>query len=168
MAAAAEADAYKDLLAGVVPLSIADAVQGGEARLLSLDGRWFRCTVTNRTGKLLIDNLDDKMVGAMFGSPIVCHDRSAIGVLCNATDENDEPQVASPQPSLADQLPGWLLGAISRGAPRFAYDLDQPVFQTAAKPIAPVIDDSPEAGIAELKGQLALGQDRRAATRGAR
>jgi hypothetical protein len=45
-----------------------------------------------------------------------------------------------PQPSLADQLPGWLLRAIG-GAPRLAYDLDQPVFRSATKPTAPAIDD---------------------------
>jgi hypothetical protein len=77
-----------------------------KAWLLSLDGQWFRCEVTIGSRALTIDSAADKLVGGMSGSPIVSDDGKAIGVA-----------VATPgdaaQPSLARQLPRWLIERIA-------------------------------------------------------
>jgi hypothetical protein len=153
---AAEADAYKELLAGVVPLSIADAAQGGEARLFSLDGRWFEGSVTNRAGMLWIDHPVETIVDGMSGEPIVLDDGSAVGVLCNsATAGGKEHLVGGPNPCLTDQLPGWVLRAVGADNLRSAYEQDPAFERSGLDTVAPVFDDSPESGIAELKRQLA-------------
>jgi hypothetical protein len=155
---AAEADGYKELVAGVMPLSIADAAQGGEARLFSLDDRCFGCTVMNRAGMLRIDGLAQKIVTGMCGMPIVDHNGSAIGVICNGSvDDNGKPSASSP--ALVDQLPAWLLRSISEG--RLRYQKQRLADERASRPepaagaehLSLVLDEETKAAIAELKRQ---------------
>jgi hypothetical protein len=81
-----------------------------KAWLLSLDGQWFRCEVTAGNRALTIDWAADRLAGGMSGSPIVSDDGKAIGVA-----------VATPgdaaQPSLARQLPLWLIVKIAGKPP---------------------------------------------------
>jgi hypothetical protein len=135
-----EADAYDALVGAAAPLPIGDlpltrspivlpAIPVWEtmpatilgppsaeckAWLLSLDGQWFRCEVTVGDRALTIDSAADKLAGGMSGSPIVSDDGKAIGVA-----------VATPggaaQPSLARQLPRWLIEKIAGEPPPAAW-----------------------------------------------
>jgi hypothetical protein len=108
------ADAYKALVESVTPLVIVDlplkrerikvkAALEGKARLLSLDGRWFRCTLWASSRALWIKDAAEPIVGGMSGSPILNDDGAAVGIICVAT---------GPNPLIARQLPRWLLDEI--------------------------------------------------------
>jgi hypothetical protein len=75
------------------------------ARLLSLDGRWFSCTIRHYGGPLWITHADERVHGGMSGSPIVAEAGTAIGVVCSTTS----PREGGPNASLSEHLPGWLL-----------------------------------------------------------
>jgi trypsin-like peptidase len=78
-----EAKAYDKLVKSVAPLRIAEAPETGCAWLLSLDGKWFECTVEYISeGPLLVSKLAQSVQGGMSGSPIVSNDGKAIGVVC--------------------------------------------------------------------------------------
>lgn len=172
-----ESPAYEELLAAATPLSIAEARQGALARLFSLDGRWFEGTVMNRAGMLRIDGLAQKIVTGMCGVPILDHNGSAIGVICNGgIDDNGE--LSASGPALVDQLPAWLLRAISEGcrryqkqnaAPRLAdRRASRPEPAAGAEHRSLVLDDETKAAIAELKRQIDVEQDRRSGPHRAR
>jgi hypothetical protein len=90
-----------------------------DARLLSLDGRWFSCRVHYQSmGAPWIAAAAEPISGGMSGSPIVSEDATAIGVVCVRTDtegvRTDTEGVGTggeggPNPCLARHLPGWLL-----------------------------------------------------------
>jgi hypothetical protein len=135
-----EADAYDALVGAAAPLPIGDlpltrspvalpAIPSWEtfpttilgppsaeckAWLLSLDGRWLRCEVTVGPRALTINSAAAPLAGGMSGSPIVSDDGKAIGVA-----------VATPgdaaQPSLAWQLPRWLIEKIAGEPPPAAW-----------------------------------------------
>jgi Trypsin-like peptidase domain len=112
-----EAEAYEALVEEVEPLPIGEPawkegevyeIPGGErhvlfnhapAWLLSLDGRWLRCTVRRNRVMLWIEDGAEQIESGMSGSPILADDGSAIGVVCLSKGAN---------PYLADNLPGWL------------------------------------------------------------
>jgi hypothetical protein len=72
--------AYEALMSAAVPLPISDAPEECPARLLALNGRWFRCSVNRiNKGPLWISDARKGIVGRMSGSPIVADDGSAIG-----------------------------------------------------------------------------------------
>ena len=75
------------------------------ARLLSLDGRWFSCTIRHIGGPLWITNAAERVHGGMSGSPIVGEASTTIGVVCTTTS----PREGDPNARLSDNLPGWLL-----------------------------------------------------------
>ena len=75
------------------------------ARLLSLDGRWFSCTIRHIGGPLWITNAAERVHGGMSGSPIVGEAGTTIGVVCTTTS----PREGDPNARLSDNLPGWLL-----------------------------------------------------------
>lgn len=136
---AAEAEAFEELVASAVPLSIADTSQSGSARLLSLDCRWFECVVTNHNGTLWIDRPAEHIVGRMSGSPIAADDGYAIGVLCNsAIGEGEEHVPNGTNPALTDQLPGWLLHGVGADTRRLADEHD-PVIESAGTRMVPPI-----------------------------
>ena len=84
------------------------------AWLLSLDGRWFSCTVTYRKGgPLWIFNAAEDIVGGMSGSPIITDDGLAIGVVCLGGGTGIEGcREGGPNPRLMSNLPGWLVGSL--------------------------------------------------------
>jgi hypothetical protein len=101
---------YKALMGTATALSIGDPVGHpvnfwAPARLLSLDGRWFSCTIRHFGGPLWITHAAERVVGAMSGSPIVAVAGTAIGVVCTITS----PREGGPNARLADNLPEWLL-----------------------------------------------------------
>jgi hypothetical protein len=73
------------------------------ALLLSLDGRWFSCTIRHFGGPLWISHAAERVRGAMSGSPIVAVSATAIGVVCTTTS----PREGGPNARL--NLSGWLL-----------------------------------------------------------
>jgi len=75
------------------------------ARLLSLDGRWFSCTIRHIGGPLWITHAAERVHGGMSGSPIVGEAGTTIGVVCTTTS----PREGDPNARLSDNLPGWLL-----------------------------------------------------------
>ena len=78
--------------------------------LLSLDGRWARCTVSALYGGLSIRKAAEGILAGMSGSPILLDDGSVVGVLVGSHGTGPEPyDEADNQPPLADSLPGWLL-----------------------------------------------------------
>jgi hypothetical protein len=103
-----ECEAYETLVDAAATLKIADASQNGPAWLLSLDGRWCRCTVRHNGSMLWISNAADGIVGGMSGSPIVADDGSAIGIVCTSG--------SGPNPRLTHYLPGWLLQELRSSA----------------------------------------------------
>jgi len=104
------ADEYKALMETATALSIGDPVRHSvnfwaPARLLSLDGRWFSCTIRHSGGPLWITHADERIPDGMSGSPIVAADGTAIGVVCATA----APREGGPNPRLTHNLPGWLL-----------------------------------------------------------
>lgn len=107
---APHADDYKALMATATALRIGDRVRHpvnfwAPARLLSLDGRWFSCTIRHFGGPLWITHSAERVLGGMSGSPIVAETGTAIGVVCTTTS----PREGGPNARLSDNLPGWLL-----------------------------------------------------------
>jgi len=107
---APRADDYKALMATTTVLPIGDAVRHPvnfwvPARLLSLDGRWFSCTIRHYGGPLWITHAAERVHTGMSGSPIVSETGTAIGVVCSTTS----PREGGPNARLSDNLPGWLL-----------------------------------------------------------
>ncbi|MGA3001753.1 MAG: serine protease [Acetobacteraceae bacterium] len=104
------ADDYRALMATATALSFGDPVRHtvnfwAPARLLSLDGRWFSCTIRHFGGPLWITHSAERVHGGMSGSPIVSASGMAIGVVCTITS----PREGGPNARLPDNLPGWLL-----------------------------------------------------------
>src|SRR6266404_5448920 len=104
------ADDYKALMGTATALPFGDSVRHpvnfwGPARLLSLDGRWFSCTIRHFGGPLWITHAAERVHGGMSGSPIVAEAGTAIGVVCSTTS----PREGGPNARLSDHLPGWLL-----------------------------------------------------------
>src|SRR5229473_6711526 len=84
------ADDYKALIGTATALSFGDPVRHpvnfwAPARLLSLDGRWFSCTIRHFGGPLWITHAAEPVLEGMSGSPIVAAAGSAIGVVCTTT-----------------------------------------------------------------------------------
>jgi hypothetical protein len=80
------ADDYQALMGTATALSFGDAVRRpvnfwAPARLLSLDGRWFSCTIRHFGGPLWITHAAERVHGGMAGSPIA-EAGTAIGVVC--------------------------------------------------------------------------------------
>jgi hypothetical protein len=108
---APHADDYRALMRTAAALSFGDAVRRpvnfwAPARLLSLDGRWFSCTIRHYGGPLWITHAAERVQGGMSGSPIVAEAGTAIGVVCTTTS----PREGGPNARLSHNLPGWLLG----------------------------------------------------------
>ena len=104
------ADDYTALMGTATALPFGDHVRHpvnfwGPARLLSLDGRWFSCTIRHFGGPLWITHAAERVLGGMSGSPIVAEAGTAIGVVCTTTS----PREGGPNACLSDNLPGWLL-----------------------------------------------------------
>jgi hypothetical protein len=104
------ADDYQALIGTATALSFGDPVRHpvnfwAPARLLSLDGRWFSCTIRHYGGPLWITHADERVLGGMSGSPIVATSGRAIGVVCTTTSPRD----GGPNARLSHNLPGWLL-----------------------------------------------------------
>jgi hypothetical protein len=104
------ADDYKALIGTATALPFGDSVRHpvnfwAPARLLSLDDRWFSCTIRHFGGPLWITHADERVLGGMSGSPIVAVAGTAIGVVCTTTSPRD----GGPNARLSDSLPGWLL-----------------------------------------------------------
>jgi len=107
---ASQADDYKALTGTATALPFGDPVRHpvnfwAPARLLSLDGRWFSCTIRHFGGPLWITHAAERVLGGMSGSPIVAEAGTAIGVVCTITS----PREGGPNARLSDNLPGWLL-----------------------------------------------------------
>jgi hypothetical protein len=105
------ADDYQALMGTATALSFGDDVRHpvnfwAPARLLSLDGRWFSCTIRHFGGPLWITHAVERVLGGMLGSPIVGEAGTAIGVVCTITSPTGE---GGPNARLSDNLPGWLL-----------------------------------------------------------
>jgi hypothetical protein len=110
LANAPHADDYEALMATATALPIGDRVRNPvnfwiPARLLSLDGRWFSCTVRHYGGPLWVTHAAERVHIGMCGSPIVSETGTAIGVVCTTTS----PREGGPNARLSDSLPGWLL-----------------------------------------------------------
>jgi hypothetical protein len=107
---------YQTLIHGeeiLYPFLVADAAEEGSASLLSLDGRWFQCSVKRHRpdGPLWIYDCGEPIVGGMSGSPVVTGFCAAVIALISETsgcgeEEGDWQSVAH---SLTRSLPGWLL-----------------------------------------------------------
>jgi hypothetical protein len=106
----AHANDYKALMGTATALSLGDPVRHpmnfwAPAWLLSLDGRWFSCTIHHAGGPLWITYAAERVHGGMSGSPIVSASGTAIGVVCTTTS----PREGGPNARLSHNLPGWLL-----------------------------------------------------------
>jgi hypothetical protein len=105
-----EAEAYETLVESATPIAIADAPEKSRGWLLSLEGKWFRCTLEYiDDGRLWITNTAQPIVGGMSGSPVISDRRAAIGIVALANAQGCEDQNGSRNPRLVRDLPGWLL-----------------------------------------------------------
>ena len=88
---------------------IAPDIPEYRAFLLSLNNRWFPCTLCD-PGKLWISNAAEDIEGGMSGSPIVTENGKAIGVACLSSGGDDlHHREGGPNPCLMRNLPGWFL-----------------------------------------------------------
>jgi hypothetical protein len=118
-----EAKAYEALVESAQPFTIADAPEEGPGWLLSLDGKWFGCTVgyiKHVDGPLYISNTQQPIADGMSGSPVISDDGAAIGIVALgsstplASSSGCENHYGSPNPRLIRDLPGWLLRGCSQ------------------------------------------------------
>ena len=109
----AEAKAYNELVWAELVTHLEIANPGGEGWLLSLDGVWFRCAISQEspTGPLWLSALEGKIIGGMSGSPVISATGTAVGIVCVSVelpqDFNPLKQYHGPNPSLVGNLPGW-------------------------------------------------------------
>jgi hypothetical protein len=89
-----------------------------DARMLSLDGEWFKCRVTSRGRSLLVEEAAQPIVGGMSGSPIILPDGAAVGIVC-VSAEGAEGAIyrAGPNPMLTANLPAWLVEEAAASSP---------------------------------------------------
>lgn len=100
-----EAEGYSELVDGLPAIPIGEAHEDSAARLLSLDGRWFACTVGLGGGRAIwISDAAERVRGGMSGSPIVSDAGLVVGVVC---------QNHGPNPYLMCDLPGWLIRVLT-------------------------------------------------------
>lgn len=104
---ASEADAYEELTNGATYRVGNPPRSKGGGWLLTLDARWARCVVKCSGDGLWIHDFAGGTQGGMSGSPILTHDRAAIGVVSVGSNARDYGE--GHNPSLAHHLPGWLL-----------------------------------------------------------
>jgi hypothetical protein len=110
-----EANRYEALTGAAESLLIADAPETGPGWLLSLTGRWFRCTAEHSGGPLWLRHANEDIPPGMSGSPIVADDGSAVGVVCTGSDSHADA-ISGPQPRLAYNLPVWFWPTSARKA----------------------------------------------------
>jgi len=91
---------YDALLGTIGAVTISNVPEKCSAWLLSLNQRWFECTVTHNGGGLWFSDTAERICGGMSGSPVMLGNGSAIGVIC--TDHG-------PNPHLMYHLPGRFL-----------------------------------------------------------
>jgi hypothetical protein len=106
-----QAEAFEALIDAAVPLKMGDVQSPSKAWLLSLDNKWFRCTVQYRNnGGFWINDAAKEIRGGMSGSPIISDDGAAIGIVCVAGGTMLGHHTAGgPNPRLRLNLPGWVL-----------------------------------------------------------
>ena len=96
-----EADAFEAWIDHAPALQIGEAENGSPAWMLTLDGRWIRCTVSIAARRAVwLDKAEEPIRGGMSGSPILDDELSAIGVVGQ--------NVSGPQSRLRTSLPGWM------------------------------------------------------------
>jgi hypothetical protein len=104
-----EAEAYEALVESLAPISIAVAPEQGRGWMLSLERKWFGCTVEyfkRVDGPLWISAPAQPIEGGMSGSPVISDDGAAIGIVCLGGSQN-----GGLNPRLVRDLPSWLLRA---------------------------------------------------------
>lgn len=102
-----EADAYEALVEFGTALRIADSPEEGRGWMLSLENKWFDCTVRYMKrvdGDLIVSDADQPVALGMSGSPIISDEGAAIGIVCLGSN-----QVGCKNPRLVRDLPGWIL-----------------------------------------------------------
>jgi hypothetical protein len=115
-----QSEKYQELIEPALPLPIADPPPDpAPARLLSLDGRWYGCSVTTHGSHFLhitelahflhVTEPAGEIQGGMSGSPIVTEDGSAIGVVTLSSESEGKAQEGGPSPCLTLHLPAWLV-----------------------------------------------------------
>jgi hypothetical protein len=87
-----------------------------EARMLSLEGEWFKCRVKSMGRSLWFEAAEQPVIGGMSGSPIVLPGGEAVGVVCLSEDSHAAGREGGPNPMLSAHLPGWLLDELSTSA----------------------------------------------------
>jgi hypothetical protein len=114
-------EAYEAMVRDTTPLTISEAPSKGNAWVLSLNGRWFECSVKRfAQGSLWISGANEGIAPGMSGSPILLEDGSAIGIVCagrvsRGMSAEDVPvSEGGPNPGLTRNLPGWLLREIAK------------------------------------------------------
>lgn len=102
-----EWSSYCRLLENLDAFSISDAPQRGRAWLLSLQNKWFECTIRHVGGPLWIEDASRAIAGGMSGSPVLSDNGSAVGIVCAGAGELATH--GGPNPNLTLNLPGWCL-----------------------------------------------------------
>jgi hypothetical protein len=107
---AEEADRFEALVEdeSIVPLSIGDcpAKKETKAWMLSLEGKWFRCTAQHLGGPLWIKGGAEPIQAGMSGAPILAADASVIGIATASSEPEGRPsQDGGPNPRPICDLP---------------------------------------------------------------
>ena len=105
-----EATGFETLTNETPILRIGEAENESSAWLLTVDGRWVRCTVRIFGRSLWIENAVEAIQFGMSGSPILNGDADAIGVVClGGGSDFDSTALGGPNPRLTHNLPAWVL-----------------------------------------------------------
>jgi hypothetical protein len=100
---------YTALVDACEPLQVAEPAEEGTIWLLSLEGRWYRCSARyNSRGLEVVGRTE----GGMSGSPIMDPEGRVVGVVCLGGGP-----MSAANPALTADLPGWVLRGLTRSAP---------------------------------------------------
>jgi hypothetical protein len=104
-----KAATYTALVDACEPLQVAEPAEEGSVWLLSLEGRWYRCSA-RCSGRGLV--VVGRTEGGMSGSPIMDPEGRAVGVVCLGGGPT-----SAVNPTLTADLPGWVLRGLTLSAP---------------------------------------------------
>lgn len=94
----------------ITPIVVSAAPSEGRVSSLSVDGRWFGCSVRLEKRDLYVFDAEESLRRALPGSPILGPDGTAIGIVPETWRRCGDRSGSAP--AITNNLPGWLSGQL--------------------------------------------------------